>query len=89
MNKKTGEMEMRQVKTTRYPATLKEAKALIGANNKAKQKSKTTGITNKVPFKRALKEYTEFYKDGWSDSYAGQKQAQAKRMQAYFGSRDV
>ena len=59
LNKKTGEMEMRQVKTTRYPATLKEAKALIGANNKAKQKSKTTGITNKVPFKRALKEYTE------------------------------
>ncbi len=89
MNKKTGEMEMRQVKTTRYPATLKEAKALIGANNKAKQKSKTTGITNKVPFKRTLKEYTDFYKDGWSDSYAGQKQAQAKRMQAYFGSRDV
>ena len=34
LNKKTGLMEMKQTKTTRHVTTLKEAKALLGKNNK-------------------------------------------------------
>ena len=89
MNKKTGKMEMRQVKTTYTYTTLKEAKAALGRNANKKQQKKTTGITRKIPFHKALKDYTEYYREGWSDSYAGQKAAQAKRMSAYFNDRDV
>lgn len=88
-NKKTGVMEMRQVKTTKIVSTLKEAKALQGKNNTVKQREKVSGITRKVSFSKVLDEYTEFYKDGWSDSYAMQKSSQAKRMKAYFGDKDV
>lgn len=89
MNKKTGVMEMRQTKTTRVVSTLKEAKALQGRNNTVKQHEKVSGITRKVSFSKVLDEYTEFYKAGWSDSYAMQKSSQAKRMRAYFNDKDV
>lgn len=88
-NKKTGVMEMRQTKTTRIVSTLKEAKALQGKNNTIKQHEKVSGITRKVSFSKVLDEYTEFYKDSWSDSYMMQKKSQAKRMKAYFGDKDV
>ena len=48
-----------------------------------------TEVAEKVPFIRALAEYTAHYKENWSDSYMMQKQSQAKRMQTYFGNRDV
>lgn len=89
LNKKTGEMEYRQVKTTRVVSTLKEAKALIGENNRDKQQKNKPIITRKVPFKKVLDEYTEFYRDNWSDSYAMQKSGQAKRMKAFFSDQDV
>ena len=37
LNKKTGLMEMKQAKTTKHVTTLKEAKALLGKNNKVKK----------------------------------------------------
>ncbi len=49
MNKKTGEMEMRQIKTTRVVSTLKEAKNLIAENFKEKQQRNGPAITRKVP----------------------------------------
>ena len=82
-------MEMRQVKTPYTYTTLKEAKAALGRNANKKQQKKTSGTTRKIPFHKALKDYTEYYREGWSDSYAGQKAAQAKRMSAYFNDRDV
>ena len=88
-NKKTGVMEMRQTKTTRIVSTLKEAKAIQGKNNTIKERQKTSGITRKVSFNKVLDDYTEFYKSGWSDSYAMQKSSQAKRMRAYFGDKDI
>ena len=89
LNKKTGLMEMKQAKTTKHVTTLKEAKALLGKNNKEKKERKVTEVAEKVPFIRALAEYTAHYKENWSDSYMMQKQSQAKRMQTYFGNRDV
>lgn len=89
MNPKTGLMEMKQAKTTKIVSTLKEAKALQGENNKVKKGNKVSKVADKIPFNRVLAEYTAYYKDGWSDSYMMQKQSQAKRMQAFFGNRDV
>lgn len=89
MNKKKGVMEMMQIKTTKVVDTLKEAKALQGKNNAAKKQKRITAITRKVSFCNVLDEYTEYYKNSWSDSYKMQKQSQAKRMKAYFGERDV
>ncbi|MBR3397041.1 MAG: site-specific integrase [Lachnospiraceae bacterium] len=88
-NPKTGEMQLKQVKTTRTVSTLKEAKALQGKNNKEKKHKTVTGTTRKVPFSAVLDEYTKYYRNDWSDSYAMQKSAQAKRMKAFFGNRDV
>lgn len=88
-NKKTGVMEMKQTKTTRIVSTLKEAKAIQGKNNTVKERQKTSGITRKVSFNRVLDDYTEFYQEDWSDSYAMQKSSQAKRMRAYFGDKDI
>lgn len=89
MNKKTGRMEMKQIKTTRTVSTMKEAKAIQGKNNALKKTRRTTGITRKIAFDQVLDEYTEYYKSTWSDSYMMQKQSQAKRMKAYFSDRDV
>ena len=88
-NKKTGVMEMKQTKTTRIVSTLKEAKAIQGKNNTVKERQKTSGITRKVSFNKVLDDYTEFYQEDWSDSYAMQKSSQAKRMRAYFGDKDI
>ena len=77
LNKKTGLMEMKQAKTTKHVTTLKEAKALLGKNNKEKKERKVTEVAEKVPFIRALAEYTAHYKENWSDSYMMQKQSQA------------
>jgi len=88
-NRKTGEMRLTQVKTTKIVSTLKEAKALQGRNNKEKQYKKITGTTKKLAFSSVLEDYNRHYESGWSDSYKMQKQAQAKRMLAYFGGMDV
>ena len=37
LNKKTGLIEMKQAKTTKHVTTLKEAKELLGKNNKEKK----------------------------------------------------
>ena len=48
MNKKTGRMEMKQIKTTRTVSTMKEAKAIQGKNNALKKTRRTTGITRRL-----------------------------------------
>ena len=88
-NRKTGEMRLTQVKTTKIVSTLKEAKALQGRNNKEKQYKKITGTTKKMAFSSVLEDYNRHYESGWSDSYKMQKQAQARRMLSYFGEMDV
>lgn len=83
------EVTNKQRKTHKTVDTLKEARALQGQNADAKKLNRTTGITGKVLFKDALKDYNETYKKEWSLSYATMKHNQEKRMIYYFGDKDV
>lgn len=89
LDKKTGEIVLKQCKTQRIFDTLKEAKAYQGANDKAKEKNKVSKVANKVTFRNAIADYNAKYSSGWSPSYAAQKKNQARRMVAYFGDTDV
>lgn len=79
----------RQKKTHKTVDTLKEARALQGQNADAKKLNSNTGITGKVLFRDALKDYNETYEKEWSLSYATMKHNQEKRMLYYFGDKDV
>lgn len=83
------EVTGKQKKTHKTVDTLKEARALQGQNADAKKLNSNTGITGKVLFKDALKDYNETYKKEWSLSYATMKHNQEKRMIYYFGEKDV
>lgn len=52
LDKKTGKQVLRRVKTRKVVATLKEAKALQGENNKGKRFRKSTGVTGKKPSRK-------------------------------------
>ena len=88
-NKKTGKMEWKQVKTTKVVNSMREAKALLGENARAKRTKSITGVTGKISLSMAADEYLAYYMSEWSDSYLQQKSAQTKRLKAYFGDKDV
>lgn len=89
LDKKTGEMVLKQCKTQKIFDTLKEAKAYQGENNKAKSVQKVSKTAGKVTFKKAIADYNEKYRDGWGSSYRAQKANQERRMISYFGDTDV
>ena len=89
VDKKTGEVKLKQVKTTRVVSTLKEAKALQGANNKAKKENKITGTTGKVYLRDVLQDYYDFYQSGWGDSHRAKQASYIKRLNAYFADADI
>lgn len=89
LDKKTGEMVLKQCKTQKVFGTLKEAKAYQGENNKAKAVQKVSKTAGKVTFRQAIADYDKKYSKDWGASYAAQKANQARRMVSYFGDTDV
>lgn len=89
LDKKTGEMVLKQCKTQKIFDTLKEAKAYRGANDKAKSQQKVSKTAGKVTFRQAIADYDAKYSSGWGVSYTAQKKNQVRRMIAYFGDTDV
>ena len=51
---KTGEVRLRQFKTTRFVSTMKEAKALLGENSAVKKGKKITAVAGKIPFNKSI-----------------------------------
>ena len=89
LDKKTGEMVLKQCKTQKLFDTLKEAKAYRGENDKAKSRQKVSKVAGKVTFRQAMADYDAKYSSGWGASYTAQKKNQGRRMVAYFGDTDV
>lgn len=89
LDKKTGEMVLKQCKTQKIFDTLKEAKAYRGENDKAKSRQKVSKVAGKVTFRQAIADYDVKYSSGWGASYTAQKKNQGRRMIAYFGDTDV
>lgn len=89
LNKKTGEMEMRQCKTTKIVPTLKEAKALTGKNNAVKRRKKVSRVAGKVLFSDAIDDFLAFYDDDWGNSHRERQASYARRCKAYLGKMDV
>ncbi len=86
---KTGEVRLRQVKTTRVVSTLKEAKALLGENSAEKRRKKVTASTGKIPFNKSISEYIDYYSNEWSTSHRERQGSYMRRLNAYFGDEDV
>lgn len=89
LNKKTNQMELKQVKTTRVVSTLKEAKALLGENNKEKRYKKVTKTTGKLYIETVIDDYKKAKEEKWSDSYRMQIKSECKHIINYFGNMDV
>ncbi len=89
MDKKTGQMVMKQCKTQKVFDTLKEAKAYQGENNKAKSREKVSKVAGKVTFRSAIADYNKKHSKEWGAAYTAQKKNQERRMVAYFGDTDV
>ncbi|MDF2473371.1 MAG: xerC3 [Anaerocolumna sp.] len=89
VDRKTGERKLKQVKTTKVVNTLKEAKALLGENNKEKWYNKITNTTGKTFIENVIKDYDEKYFDSWSESYKQQKKTQEKHFINYFKDVDL
>ncbi len=88
-NKKTGKMEMKQCKTTKVVATLKEARQLQAENTSAKKNQKVSRIAGKILFKDAIKEFFAFYANDWSVVKRERYQTYANRCNAYLGDMDI
>ena len=88
-NKKTGVMELKQVKTTRVVGTLKEAKALLGENSAKKRRDKVTNTTGKLYIENVIDDFKKANGERWSDSYAMQIQSESKHITRYFKNVDV
>ena len=89
LDKKTGEIVLKQCKTQKIFNTLKEAKAYQGENAAAKRTQKISKVSGKVTFRQAIADYNAKYSKDWGVSYTAQKKNQARRMVAYFGDTDV
>ena len=89
LDKKTGEIVLKQCKTQKIFNTLKEAKAYQGENAAAKRTQKISKVSGKVTFRQAIADYNAKYSKDWGVSYSAQKKNQARRMVAYFGDTDV
>lgn len=89
LDKKTGQMVLKQCKTQKIFDTLKEAKAYQGENNRTKAQQKVSKVAGKVSFRDAIADYNAKYSKGWGASYTAQKKNQERRMIAYFGDTDV
>lgn len=89
LDKKTGQMVLKQCKTQKIFSTLKEAKAYQGANNKVKATQKVSRVSGKVTFSSAIADYDAKYSANWGAAYTAQKRNQERRMIAYFGDTDV
>lgn len=89
LNKKTNQMELKQVKTTKVVSTLKEAKALLGENNTAKRKDKITNTTGKLYIEKVIADYKDMYEEDWSDSYRMQINGECKHIINYFKNKDI
>ena len=89
VDKKTGEVKIRQVKSTRVVSTLKEAKSMQGKNNQVKRHKKVSGVAGKVRFDEALKDYMKFKETDWGVSHRQRQETYSKRLLAFFGDRDV
>lgn len=89
LDKKTGEIVLKQCKTQKVFDKLKDAKAYQGANAAAKKDQKVSKVAGKVTFRQAVADYDAKYSKDWGASYAAQKKNQERRMIAYFGDTDV
>ena len=89
LNKRTGEYELRPVKTTRIVKTLKEAVKLREDNNRAKRRSKTSSTTGKLLFKDAEEAYFAKYSASWSDSKLSTERSYSRRCCVFLGNEDV
>ena len=89
LDKKTGEIVLKQCKTQKVFDKLKDAKAYQGQNAAAKKDKKISKVSGKVTFRQAMADYNEKYSKDWSISYTAQKRNQERRMVAYFGDTDV
>ncbi len=89
LDKKTGQIVLKQCKTQKIFDTLKEAKAYQGENNKTKSIQKVSKTAGKVTFRQAIADYDARYSKDWGAAYTAQKQNQERRMIAYFGDTDV
>lgn len=89
LDKKTGQMVLKQCKTQKIFDTLKAAKAYQGENNRTKAQQKVSKVAGKVSFRDAIADYNAKYSKGWGASYTAQKKNQERRMIAYFGDTDV
>ena len=89
LDKKTGEMVLKQCKTQKLFDKLKDAKAYQGENAAIKKNQKVSKVAGTVTFRQAIADYDAKYSSGWSASYTAQKKNQGRRMVAYFGDTDV
>ncbi len=89
LDKKTGQMVMKQCKTQKVFDTLKEAKAYQGENNKAKSREKVSKVAGKATFRSAIADYNKKHSKEWGAAYTSQEKNQARRIVAYFGDTDV
>lgn len=88
-DKKTGQMKLKQVKTTRTVDTLREARAIIGENNAEKARRKQTGVTSKMTFELAFQDFMDYKKPDWDATNLERNKSYQKRLNAYFGDMEV
>lgn len=86
---KTGEVRLRQIKTTRVVSTMKEAKALLGENSAVKKRKKITAVAGKIPFNKSISEFIDYYSPEWSTAHRERQESYMRRLIAYFGDEDV
>lgn len=89
VDKKTGEMKLKQVKTTRIVNTLRDAKALLGKNHAKKRHAKTTGTTGKLHIETVIQDFKAASGEKWSDSYRMQINSESRHIINYFKNIDV
>ena len=88
-DKKTGELMLKPVKTTRIVKTLKEAVKLREDNNRVKRRLKTSNATGKLLFRDAAEDFFKSHKGEFSDSKYSTFRSYNNRCLFYLGNMDV